>query len=61
MKEMFPDIWELKKNELNIAEFTRCLRLTWWKIDQGWINRLIDTMPNRLRAVKKARSWYTKY
>ena len=61
MKKMFPDIWELKKNELNIAEFTRCLRAAWWAIDQGWIDRLIDTMPNRLRAVKKARGWYTKY
>lgn len=61
MKRMFPDVWELKKNQLDIEEFTRCLREAWWVIDQACIDGLIRGMPRRLRAVKKARGWYTKY
>jgi hypothetical protein len=61
MKQDYPDIWLLKKNQLDIAEFTRCLRACWWSIDQAQVDRLIDSMPKRLAAVKKAKGWYTKY
>lgn len=58
---MFPDLWNLKKNEVDIEEFKRCIRLAWWDISQEYIDSLIDSMPRRLKAVKKARGWYTKY
>jgi transposase len=61
MAKDYPDIWELKRNQLNIAEFTSCLQSTWRSLDQADIDRLIDSMPRRLAAVKKARGWYTKY
>lgn len=61
LKKLFPDLWELKKNVLNIERFTECLRTAWWSIEQDWIDRLIDSLPRRLAAVKKARGWYTKY
>ena len=61
MKQQYPDIWLLKKNQLDITEFTRCLRVCWWLIDQAQVDRLIDSIPKRLAAVKKARGWYTKY
>jgi hypothetical protein len=61
MQEDYPDIWSLKKNKLDIAEFTRCLRVCWWSIDQSEIDRLIDSMRRRLTAVKEAGGWYTKY
>ena len=61
IKELYPDIWELKKNQINIGEFTRVLQEMWEKIDQADIDRLIESMPRRLAAVKKARGWYTKY
>ena len=61
MKQQYPDIWLLKKNQLDVAEFTRCLRVCWWLIDQAQIDQLINSMPRRLAAVKKAKGWYTKY
>jgi hypothetical protein len=61
MKQIYPDIWLLKKNQLDIAEFTRYLKECWWSIDQAQVDRLIDSMPKRLAAVKKAKGWYTKY
>src|SRR5690606_20885409 len=61
MKRMFPNLWNLKKNEVDIEEFKRCIRLAWWDISQEYIDSLIDSMPRRLKAVKKARGWYTKY
>ena len=61
MKQLYPDIWLLKKNQVDVAEFTRCLQACWWAISQDEIDRLIDSMPRRLAAVKKARGWYTKY
>jgi len=33
----------------------------WLAIDQGLIRWLIDSMDQRLEAVKKARGWQTKY
>ena len=61
LRKIFPNLWELKKNVLDIEEFKEKLRAAWRAIDQTLINRLIDSMPRRLAAVKKARGWYTKY
>ena len=61
MQRLFPNIWNLKKNRLDIAKFQRLLQAAWEAIDQGDINRLIGSMERRLQAVKRARGWYTKY
>ena len=65
IKELYPDIWELKKNQIDIGEFTRVLQEVWEKIDQAEINHLIESMPWQLTAVKKAiinsTSKYTKH
>ncbi|KAK4244617.1 hypothetical protein C7999DRAFT_43765 [Corynascus novoguineensis] len=45
MKNEYPDIWFLKKNQLDIAK----------------VDKLVDSIPRRLAVVKKARGWYTKY
>ncbi|KAK4206035.1 hypothetical protein QBC37DRAFT_256469, partial [Rhypophila decipiens] len=57
LKGMFADLWLLKKNALDIEDFKEKLRAACWAIDQGDIDRLIDTLPRRLKAVKKARGW----
>ena len=33
----------------------------WMALDQGLMRRLIDSMERRLKAVRKARGWQTKY
>jgi hypothetical protein len=57
----FPNLHTLKKNALNIAEFERMLTVAWEAIDQRLIDKLIASMERRLRAVKRAKGWYTKY
>lgn len=58
---MFPDLWELKKNGLDIAYFTESLKKAWEAIPDDLIKRLIKSMRKRLLAIKKVRGWYTKY
>ena len=57
LRSMFPDLWLLKKNELDIEDFKEKLKAAWWAVKQGDIDRLIQTLPRRLKAVKKARGW----
>ena len=61
MRELYPDIWELKQNALDIAEFTAKLEECWQAIDQAKLDALILSLPRRLEAVRKARGWYTRY
>ena len=61
MAQLYPDIWELKKNQLDVAEFTRCLQEVWQGLDQAVVDCLVESIPQRLAAVKKAQGWYTKY
>ncbi|KAK3377621.1 hypothetical protein B0H63DRAFT_477537 [Podospora didyma] len=59
---MYSHLSDLKKNNsLNIEEFKECLRAAWRAVPQSLIERLFDTMENRLRAVKKAQGWCTEY
>ena len=50
----------MKKNQLDVAGFTRCLQEVWRGLDQNTIDKLLARIPRRLAAVKKARGWYTK-
>ncbi|KAK3940958.1 hypothetical protein QBC46DRAFT_363721 [Diplogelasinospora grovesii] len=61
LQRMFPDLWNLRQNELDIARFTECVRAAWWAIPQAYIDGLIDGMPRRLEAVRRAKGWYIKY
>ena len=59
--KLFPHLASLKRNSLDIEEFKACLRIAWEAVPTALVQRLFDTMENRLQAVKKARGWYTKY
>ena len=41
--------------------FKAAAQEAWERIDQGWIDGLIDTMGRQIKAVIKARGWQTKY
>ena len=65
MKEIlckdFPGLYLLKNNEVNRAKVAEALRIAWEKVPQELIDRLIDSMPRRMAAVRKAKGWYTRY
>jgi hypothetical protein len=39
----------------------RCAIDTWDRLGEGLLNRLIDTMERRVKAVIDAEGWYIKY
>jgi hypothetical protein len=61
LHSMFPELFILRKNNADIAEFTECLQKAWAAITQDEIRAIIESLPRRLRAVRDAGGWYTKY
>lgn len=65
MKEIlrrdFPGLYLLRDNEANRAKVADALKVAWERVPQELIDRLIDSMPRRLAAVRKAKGWYTHY
>lgn len=61
LKRMFPHLRNLKRNQPDIAEFTRCVEEAWVAIPQEKISKCIDSLEARLRQCIRARGWYTKY
>jgi hypothetical protein len=56
-----PDLYTLKNNAADIAKLKGWIKEAWDRLDQGVIDRLILSMPRRVRALRRAKGWYTKY
>jgi hypothetical protein len=41
--------------------FKAAAQEAWERIDQGWIDNLINTMGRRIETIIKARGWQTNY
>lgn len=55
------DIWEDKTPCRNKEKYwQKCLR-AWDKVEQSYINKLIEGMPRRLEVVEEAQGWETRY
>jgi hypothetical protein len=61
LRRDFPHLHDLKDNIENRAELRRCIELAWAAIPQSTIRGIIMSLERRLRAVIRARGWYTKY
>ncbi|CAG9955436.1 unnamed protein product [Clonostachys rosea f. rosea IK726] len=61
IRSRYPYLNSLLKTDANIEELKRCAQVVWRDIDQSLIRGLMESLPNRLRAVIRARGWYTKY
>lgn len=59
--QLYPELFYLKANQLDIERFKDMLRHAWRSLDQGKIRDLIHSLRNRMAAVQKAKGWYTKY
>jgi len=58
---MFPHLEHLKKNETNITELIKCIKLVWVAITTEEINTLINSLPRRIEACIRAQGWYMEY
>jgi hypothetical protein len=65
MKEIlyrdFPDLVYLTGSEVNIQVFVTALKEAWQRIPQALIDKLINSMPNRVAELRRVRGWYTHY
>jgi hypothetical protein len=51
----------LKNNEVDRAKLAECIKMAWEAITVEQINKLINSLPDRLDACIRAKGWYTKY
>lgn len=58
---LFPDLINMGRSEDDWRYFKECLRTGWWSIKQEKIDALILSMSRRLRVLRAAKGYYTKY
>ena len=59
--ELYSELADYGRSKIDWTRFRKALQGGWNSLDQDVIDRLIDSMPRRLAAVRKAKGWYTKY
>ena len=58
----YPDTTSLTGSTDTVKSILRQrLQEIWWDIGADLLNRLIESMPERVKAVKRARGWYTEF
>jgi hypothetical protein len=65
MKEIlykeFPHLVFLTGSEVNVEVFVRALKAAWWMVSRRLIDRLIDSVVDRVAELKRVHGWYTHY
>jgi transposase len=58
---LYPELATIGTSEEDWEKFCRALKEAWKQIPCSYIRKLIESMPERLRAVRRARGYQTKY
>jgi hypothetical protein len=58
---LFPELISIGRSERDWLYFKKCLVEAWDILDQSKIDALILSIGRHLRAVRKAKGYYTKY
>jgi len=58
---LHPELVGAPNNAETLDLLIRCAIDTWNRLGEDLLNRLIDTMERRVKAVIEAEGWYTKY
>ncbi|RYP73023.1 hypothetical protein DL771_003891 [Monosporascus sp. 5C6A] len=59
--EIEPEFGQLLDNEEDRQRALEVIRDAWSQVDLRLVTKLIKSLPKRLRAVRRAHGWYTKY
>jgi hypothetical protein len=59
--ELYPQLALYGKSQIDWTLFREAICAAWDALDQKVIDSLIRSMPRRIKAVQKAKGWYTKY
>ncbi|CAJ2504277.1 Uu.00g116710.m01.CDS01 [Anthostomella pinea] len=57
----YPDLADLPANEDVMDQLIDAAERCWEAVEVDMVNRLIDSMPDRIAAIIEAKGWYTKY
>ena len=57
----FPQLALMPKNNETLQRLCEAAVSVWEDMDDSLLTKLIDSMPNRIKAVINAQGWYTKY
>ena len=57
----FLNLLERPNSQETLQYLIQCAKVTWDQIREHILNKLIDTMGNRVQAIIEAKGWYTKY
>ena len=58
---LYPELVGAPNNAETLDLLIRSAMDTWDRLGEDLLNRLIDTMERRVKAVIEAKGWYTKY
>jgi uncharacterized protein Yka (UPF0111/DUF47 family) len=61
LRRDFPGLYLLLDDEANRAKVAGALKVAWERVPHELTDMLIDSMPRRLAAVRKAKGWYMPY
>jgi DDE superfamily endonuclease len=59
--ELYPELEHMGQSKEDLERLIEACKEAWMALDQGLMRRLIDSMERRLKAVRKADGWQTKY
>jgi hypothetical protein len=57
----YPELVDAPNTAATLEHLIEAAIETWERLEEDLLNKLIDTMENRVQAVLKADGWYTKY
>ena len=61
MHKLHPELATIGDSKEDLERLQAALKEAWWKLPKSLIRRLIESLPRRLYAVRKAKGWQTKY
>ena len=61
LRKLYPELATISTSEEEWEKLCKALKKAWRKIPCAFIKKLILSMPRRLRAVRRARGYQTKY
>ena len=59
--KQYPDLSHMAKNEQLLKMLCEAAVVVWHDFEQELVDRLTDSVPRRIAAVRAAKGWYTKY
>ena len=61
MHKLHLELATIDDSKEDLERLQAALKEAWWKLPKSLMRRLIESLPRRLHAVRKAKGWQTKH